>query len=173
MELMMKEARIRKIYYGCFNGIITNNDFAFIDVHNEELFKQNSEILLKIVKMFQDIKLKTDEQNQFLGDLFEGFLDDGIKQNEGQFFTPLPITRFIISSLPLESLFNESDNIPKVIDYACGAGHFLNEYAAQIKSLIPQAQLSEYYSSIDGIEKAFNIIFNYLLYLLKEGLKWK
>ncbi len=30
MELMMKEARIRKIYYGCFNGIITNNDFVFI-----------------------------------------------------------------------------------------------------------------------------------------------
>ena len=135
----------------------TNNDFAFIDVHNEELFKQNSEILLKIVKMFQDIKLKTDEQNQFLGDLFEGFLDDGIKQNEGQFFTPLPITRFIISSLPLESLFNESDNIPKVIDYACGAGHFLNEYAAQIKSLIPQEQLSEYYSSIDGIEKEYRL----------------
>ena len=135
----------------------TNNDFAFIDVHNEELFKQNSEILLKIVKMFQDIKLKTDEQNQFLGDLFEGFLDDGIKQNEGQFFTPLPITRFIISSLPLASLFNESDNIPKVIDYACGAGHFLNEYAAQIKSIVPQEQLSEYYSSIDGIEKEYRL----------------
>ena len=135
----------------------TNNDFAFIDVHNEELFKQNSEILLKIVKMFQDIKLKTDEQNQFLGDLFEGFLDDGIKQNEGQFFTPLPITRFIISSLPLASLFNESDNIPKVIDYACGAGHFLNEYAAQIKSIVPHEQLSEYYSSIDGIEKEYRL----------------
>ena len=64
----------------------TNNDFAFIDVHNEELFKHNSEILLKIVKMFQDIKLKTDEQNQFLGDLFEGFLDDGVKQSEGAIF---------------------------------------------------------------------------------------
>ena len=38
-----------------------------------------------MVKMFQDIKLKTEEQNQFLGDLFEGFLDDGIKQSEGQF----------------------------------------------------------------------------------------
>ena len=135
----------------------TNNDFAFIDVHNEELFKQNSEILLKIVKMFQDIKLKTDEQNQFLGDLFEGFLDDGIKQNEGQFFTPLPITRFIISSLPLTSLINESDTIPKVIDYACGAGHFLNEYAAQIKNIVSEEMLSEYYSAIDGIEKEYRL----------------
>ena len=135
----------------------TNNDFAFIDVHNEELFKQNSEILLKIVKMFQDIKLKTEEQNQFLGDLFEGFLDDGIKQNEGQFFTPLPITRFIISSLPLESIFDEHDDIPKVIDYACGAGHFLNEYASQIKSIVDDEQLPLYYSAIDGIEKEYRL----------------
>lgn len=135
----------------------TNNDFAFIDVHNEDLFKQNSEILLKIVKMFQDIKLKTEEQNQFLGDLFEGFLDDGIKQNEGQFFTPLPITRFIISSLPLESIFNEQDDIPKVIDYACGAGHFLNEYASQIKSIVDEEQLPIYYAAIDGIEKEYRL----------------
>lgn len=135
----------------------TNNDFAFIDVHNEELFKQNSEVLLKMVKMFQDIKLKTEEQNQFLGDLFEGFLDDGIKQNEGQFFTPLPITRFIISSLPLESIFDESDSIPKVIDYACGAGHFLTEYASQIKSIVSPDLLSNYYSSIDGIEKEYRL----------------
>lgn len=135
----------------------TNNDFAFIDVHNEELFKQNSEILLKIVRMFQDIKLKTEEQNQFLGDLFEGFLDDGIKQNEGQFFTPLPITRFIISSLPLVSLFNEQDEIPKVIDYACGAGHFLNEYASQIKKVIAEENLSDYYSAIEGIEKEYRL----------------
>lgn len=69
----------------------TNSDFAFLDVHNEELFYQNAVILKKIVKMLEDIKLKTEEQNQFLGDLFEGFLDDGVKQSEGQFFTPLPI----------------------------------------------------------------------------------
>ena len=83
-----------------------------LDVHNEELFKQNSEILLKMIRMFQDIKLKTDEQNQFLGDLFEGFLDDGIKQSEGQFFTPLPITRFIVSSLPLKDIIETNDELP-------------------------------------------------------------
>ena len=135
----------------------TNNDFAFIDVHNEELFKHNSEILLKIVKMFQDIKLKTEEQNQFLGDLFEGFLDDGVKQSEGQFFTPLPITRFILSSLPLEQIINDCDEPPKVIDYACGAGHFLNEYASQIKEYLSEEQLSNYYSEIYGIEKEYRL----------------
>lgn len=136
----------------------TNNDFAFIDVHNEELFKQNSEILLKMVKMFQDIKLKTEEQNQFLGDLFEGFLDDGIKQSEGQFFTPLPITRFIVSSLPLKQIVEENDNYPKVIDYACGAGHFLNEYASQIKKYFDtEEELQNCYSEIDGIEKEYRL----------------
>lgn len=136
----------------------TNNDFAFIDVHNEELFKQNSEILLKMVKMFQDIKLKTEEQNQFLGDLFEGFLDDGIKQSEGQFFTPLPITRFIVSSLPLKEIIEENDNYPKVIDYACGAGHFLNEYASQVKRFFStEEELQNCYSEIDGIEKEYRL----------------
>lgn len=135
----------------------TNNDFAFIDVHNEELFKQNSEILLKIVRMFQDIKLKTEEQNQFLGDLFEGFLDDGVKQSEGQFFTPLPITRFIISSLPLQDILDNLDEPPKVIDYACGAGHFLNEYANQIKDYLTEEQLHEHYSEIYGIEKEYRL----------------
>lgn len=136
----------------------TNNDFAFIDVHNEELFKQNSEILLKMVKMFQDIKLKTEEQNQFLGDLFEGFLDDGVKQSEGQFFTPLPITRFIVSSLPLKEIIEENDNYPKVIDYACGAGHFLNEYASQVKQYFnTEDELQSCYSEIDGIEKEYRL----------------
>lgn len=43
------------------------------DVHNEELFYKNSEILKRMVKMLEDIILKTKEPNQFLGDLFEGF----------------------------------------------------------------------------------------------------
>lgn len=135
----------------------TNNDFAFIDVHNEKLFKQNSEILVKIVKMFRDVKLKTDEQNQFLGDLFEGFLDDGIKQSEGQFFTPLPITRFIISSLPLNYIIDNLDEPPRVIDYSCGAGHFLNEYATRIRGITKKEQLSNHYSNVFGIEKEYRL----------------
>jgi len=100
----------------------TNSDFAFIEVHNEKLFYQNFEVLLKITRMIQDISLTGSDENQFLGDMFEGFLDQGVKQSEGQFFTPMPIVKFIINSLPHKSN-------PQVIDYACGAGHFLNEYA--------------------------------------------
>lgn len=138
----------------------TNSDFAFLDVHNEELFYQNAVILKKIVKMLEDIKLKTEEQNQFLGDLFEGFLDDGVKQSEGQFFTPLPIVKFLVSSLPLEEIIRDNSEIPKAIDYACGAGHFLTEYASAIKEYIEKYKktpVSEYYKEIYGIEKEYRL----------------
>lgn len=137
-----------------------NNPFAFLDVHNEALFYQNAVILKDIVNMIQDIRIKTENQNQFLGDLFEGFLDQGIKQSEGQFFTPMPIVKFLISSLPLENLIGESAEIPKVIDYACGAGHFLTEYANQIKPFVEKykkAELAKYYEQIHGIEKEYRL----------------
>ncbi|WP_394261904.1 hypothetical protein [Moraxella boevrei] len=52
----------------------SNNAFAFLDVHNENLFLQNAVILKEVVQMLQDIRLKNEhEQHQFLGDLFEGF----------------------------------------------------------------------------------------------------
>jgi type I restriction-modification system DNA methylase subunit/restriction endonuclease S subunit len=117
----------------------TNNDFAFIDVHNEKLFYQNFDVLLKIAKMIQDIRLTGSEENQFLGDMFESFLDQGVKQSEGQFFTPMPIVKFIINSLPQKSQ-------PKVLDYACGAGHFLNEYAGLYED-----------SHIVGVEKEYRL----------------
>jgi len=135
----------------------TNNDFAFLDVHNHHLFLQNSVILLKIVRMIQDIKLKTKEQNQFLGDLFEGFLDQGVKQSEGQFFTPTPIVKFLVSSLPLKTLIEDRTEPLNVIDYACGAGHFLNEYATQIRDFLPAEQLPTFYERIVGIEKEYRL----------------
>ena len=138
----------------------SNNDFAFLDVHNEQLFNQNAVILKEVVRMLQDIRLKTEEQNQFLGDLFEGFLDQGVKQSEGQFFTPTPIVRFLVSSLPLESIIRDNTSIPKVIDYACGAGHFLNEYAQQIRPFVEQYkgdEVTEYYKEIFGIEKEYRL----------------
>lgn len=138
----------------------TNNDFAFIDVHNEKLFYQNSEVLLKIVRMLQDTRLQSETQNQFLGDMFEGFLDQGVKQSEGQFFTPMPIVKFILSSLPLEDIIKNNDLPPKAIDYACGAGHFLNELALQIKPFVKKhkaVDIKEYYSDIVGIEKEYRL----------------
>lgn len=138
----------------------SNNAFAFLDVHNEKLFLQNAVILKDVVQMLQDMRLKNeDEQHQFLGDLFEGFLDQGVKQSEGQFFTPLPIVKFLIASLPLAQIL-EQEKMPKVIDYACGAGHFLTEYASQIKTILGKEQsdkLEKHYQNIVGIEKEYRL----------------
>lgn len=141
----------------------SDNDFAFISVHNERLFRQNAVVLRKIVKMIQNIRLRTDEsyQNQLLGDLFEGFLNKGVKQSEGQFFTPMPIVRFIVSSLPLESIIKNNPEPPFAIDYACGAGHFLTEYAFRINEFIktyhPEIKPQDYYARIYGIEKEYRL----------------
>ncbi|MBP5391885.1 MAG: N-6 DNA methylase [Bacteroidales bacterium] len=113
--------------------------FNFIDVENKEEFEMNFQILIKIASLIQDINLSNSETNHFFGDLFEGLLSRNVHQTEGQFFTPLPIVNFIIKSLPQ---FPNSSNV-KVLDYACGAGHFLTEF---IKSY-PQADAY-------GIEKS-------------------
>ncbi|MCB1659085.1 MAG: restriction endonuclease subunit M, partial [Pseudomonadales bacterium] len=132
-------------------------DFEFIKVFNKSYFDKNAKILLEIIQMWQGLRLTNSEQNQFLGDMFEYFLDNGIKQSEGQFFTPVPICKFIVSALPLEQLIESHSEAIKAIDYACGSGHFLTEYAQQIPSLIKEIKQldnpSPYYQQIYGIEK--------------------
>jgi type I restriction enzyme M protein len=138
----------------------TNNDFAFIDVHNKRLFYENAHVLIDIVRLFQDTKIKSNTKNQFLGDMFENFLDGGVKQSEGQFFTPMPITRFIIQSLPIKTIISDSKKPPKAIDYACGSGHFLNELASQMRPFIEatkDTQIEDYHKEIYGIEKEYRL----------------
>ncbi len=103
----------------------TNNAFAFVEVQNDKLFYLNAKILKEVVDILRDYRIIGSEDLQTLGDLFEQLLDKGFKQNEGQFFTPTPIAQFIWDSLPLDKII--LDEPPKVIDYACGAGHFLTE----------------------------------------------
>lgn len=113
--------------------------FNFIDVENREEFEMNFQILIKIAALIQDINLSSSETNHFFGDLFEGLLSKNVHQTEGQFFTPLPIVNFIINSLPQ---FPNTGKV-KVLDYACGAGHFLTEFVKHY----PKAK-------IYGIEKS-------------------
>lgn len=132
----------------------SNNDFAFLEVHNKELFLQNALVLKEIIELFAPYKLTQNSTNQFLGNLFELFLQKGMKQDEGQFFTPIQICEFIMYSLPLDSMLNSKPL--KVLDFACGAGHFLNTYANEIKRYITQ-DLKEHYKNIYGIEKEYRL----------------
>ena len=123
----------------------TNNEFAFKEVHNKELFEQNSRILNEVIKMFQNYRFKYTKKKQILGDFFELLLNHGVKQSEGQFFTPVPIVRFILLSIGLDRIVEqklknkETNFLPKILDYACGSGHFLTE-------------------SIDELQKHLNVL---------------
>ena len=132
IEDLRNTIRILKFY--------SNNEFTFKDVHNEELFYPS--------------------KHQFLGDLFEQLLNKGFKQNEGQFFTPIPITRFIWDSLPVDRMVkSDRGNVyPKVIDYACGAGHFLTEAIEAINYFVQSDGNNAWVRDhIYGIEKDYRL----------------
>ena len=152
IEDLKEKIKILKFY--------SNNDFSFKDVHNEELFLQNGKILVEVVQLFEKYRIVYPSKHQFLGDLFEQLLNKGFKQNEGQFFTPMPITRFIWDSLPLKEYVSSEGSMrhPKVIDYACGAGHFLTEAVEAINSIIPSHDKNDWVRDcIYGIEKDYRL----------------
>lgn len=133
----------------------SNNDFTFKDVHNEELFYQNGKILVEVVQLFESYRIVYPSKHQFLGDLFEKLLGKGFKQNEGQFFTPIPITRYIWDCLPLEKVLSISSNdFPKIIDFACGAGHFLTEAVEAINDYYKRSGRASLLDNNNWVEKS-------------------
>ena len=147
--------------------------FNFIDVENKEEFEMNFHILIKMTALIQDINLSDSETNHFFGDLFEGLLSRNVHQTEGQFFTPLPIVNFIIRSLPH---FENSKNV-KVLDFACGAGHFLTEFiksypnvkAYGIEKSQPLSQVAKIATIINGAKES-NIVFKDSLSILNPQI---
>lgn len=138
----------------------SNNDFSFKDVHNEELFFQNGKVLVEVVQLFERYRIVYTKKHQFLGDLFEQLLNKGFKQNEGQFFTPMPITRFMWDSLPMHKIVGAEAKAkyPRVIDYACGAGHFLTEAVEAINAFHNSYSDNSWVRDhIFGIEKDYRL----------------
>ena len=119
-----------------------NNAFSFIEVFDDKTFKENAIILKEIVKLLQNWKFKYPNKDQYLGDFFERLLNTTWKQEAGQFFTPMPIVDFMINSLPIKEkidnyiIKNSQEFIPKMIDYACGSGHFLVSYMDRVQKII-------------------------------------
>lgn len=113
-----------------------------------------------MVQLFEKYRIVYPSKHQFLGDLFEQLLNKGFKQNEGQFFTPIPITRFIWDSLPVDRMVkSDRGNVyPKVIDYACGAGHFLTEAIEAINYFVQSDGNNAWVRDhIYGIEKDYRL----------------
>lgn len=127
-------------------------NFAFVEVQDDRTFALNAKVVREIVELLQAYKFRYEQKHEFLGNFFELLLNTSMKQEAGQFFTPVPITRFIISSLPLAELVQKRVNdrqgepLPTVIDYACGSGHFLTEYMAQMQEII-DSKIDIYHTS--------------------------
>ncbi|MDD2478066.1 MAG: N-6 DNA methylase [Candidatus ainarchaeum sp.] len=120
-----------------------NNEFAIKEVFDEETFKENAKVLKEVVELLQIYKIRYSEKQQYLSDFFELLLTTGLKQESGQFFTPIPIARFICRSIPLDKITQEKliqgisdDLLPTIIDYAAGSGHFLTESMNEIQNII-------------------------------------
>jgi len=118
--------RIKKIY-------------AIGEKEAPEVFKDgislSAQETLTIVKYFQRINLnKTDLDSK--GKAFETFMGSYFRGDFGQYFTPRPIVKFIVDSVPI----NQKS---RVLDTSCGSGGFLLYALDKVRE-----QASEYYDPI-------------------------
>jgi|ERR1035437_19349 Type I restriction-modification system methyltransferase subunit len=102
-----------------------------------EVFKDNitlsAQETLTIVKYFQRINLnKTDLDSK--GKAFETFMGSFFRGDFGQYFTPRPIVKFIVDSLPI-------NNNSRVLDSSCGSGGFLLHALDKVRE-----QANDFYS---------------------------
>lgn len=129
---MLTEIRLKK-----------NNEFAIKEVYDTDSFNENAIVVKEIVELLQTYQIRYNYRQQFLSDFFELLLTTGLKQESGQFFTPVPLARFIIKSMPITQIVEEkvskgdkTDLLPLVIDYAAGSGHFITESMEEIQKYI-------------------------------------
>ncbi|GHV27775.1 restriction endonuclease [Spirochaetia bacterium] len=161
-----------------------NNEFAIKEVYDEKSFKENAKVVKEIVELLQKYKIRYTQKQQYLSDFFELLLTTGLKQESGQFFTPVPIAQFIIRSLPIDKIINvklvenkKGDMLPYIIDYAAGSGHFITESMSEIqkimndidsktlkgdaKKLVDKSRIEQFdwaLSYIYGIEKDYRLV---------------
>jgi type I restriction enzyme M protein len=104
-----------------------------------EVFKDDISLsaseALTIVKYFQRINLnKTDLDSK--GKAFETFMGGFFRGDFGQYFTPRPIVKFIVGSLPI-------NNYSRVLDTSCDSGGFLLHALDKVRQ-----QADEFYDPI-------------------------
>ncbi len=127
-----------------------NNEFAIKEVYDTASFEENAKVVKEVVELIQGYRIRYNKRQQYLSDFFELLLTTGLKQEAGQFFTPVPIAQFIIKSLPLDSIVAEKlsrkdgEILPYMIDYAAGSGHFITEFMHEIQDIINNCDTSKY-----------------------------
>lgn len=131
-----------------------NNEFAIKEVYDDASFQENAKVVKEVVELLQVYQIRYNYRQQFLSDFFELLLTTGLKQESGQFFTPVPIARFIIKSLPFKEITtkkieegNKKDLLPTIIDYATGSGHFITESMEEVQKHIDTLNPKDYIPS--------------------------
>lgn len=132
-----------------------NNEFAIKEVFDEETFEENSKVLKEVVELLQEFRFRYAKKQPFLGDFFELLLTTGLKQEAWQFFTPVPIARFISKSVPMRSMlekklrsWNKDELLPNIIDYAAWSGHFLTESMEELQNILASLDLTQFPPSV-------------------------
>lgn len=118
-----------------------NNIFAIKEVDDDETFENNQRVLKEVVQLLEKYQIRYPRKQQHLSDFFELLLTTGLKQEVGQYFTPPPVTKFIVRSLPIKKMMlqeinNQEPKLPAVIDYAAGSGHFITEALEEYQDII-------------------------------------
>jgi len=128
-----------------------NNEFAIKEVYDDTSFEDNAKVVKEVVELLQVYQIRYNYRQQFLSDFFELLLTTGLKQESGQFFTPVPIARFIIKSLPIREIASEKieqgnkyDLLPNIIDYSAGSGHFITESMEIVQQYIDKLDENQF-----------------------------
>ena len=138
-----------------------NNEFAIKEVYDSTSFEENAKVVKEVVELIQGYRIRYNKRQQYLSDFFELLLTTGLKQEAGQYFTPVPIAQFIIKSIPLDLIVSEKlsrkdgEILPYMIDYASGSGHFITEYMHEIQDILNTCKPSKY------IEETRNYLINW------------
>lgn len=157
-----------------------NNEFAIKDVYDEQSFYDNAVVVKEIVELLQGYKLRYTKKQQYLSDFFELLLTTGLKQESGQFFTPVPVAQFVIKSLPIDNIIKEKlhkgekgEYLPYVIDYAAGSGHFLTETMHEVQRIIDNNEFPDVKADVKRFIKQakefhFDWAFDYIYGIEKD-----
>ncbi|MDR1198038.1 MAG: restriction endonuclease subunit S [Prevotellaceae bacterium] len=127
-----------------------NKLFDIKSVLDDNDFEQNHRVLKAVVEMLQKYQIRYPRKQRHLSDFFELLLTTGLKQEAGQYFTPPPVAKFIIKSLPIHEILEKEINqeepkLPVVIDYATGSGHFITEILEEYQDIIDGLDTSNYF----------------------------
>jgi type I restriction enzyme M protein len=117
----------------------------FVDSFN---YMKSGTLLRQVVNKLNEIDFSSQSDRHLFNDIYESILVDlQSAGNSGEFYTPRPITKFMVDML--------DPNIDeKVLDFACGTGGFLVSAVENMKKKIKKvSDIETIQKNIVGIEK--------------------